>query len=84
MRRGLVGKRFDRVSKYVLVVIGCGCVPFFFFHGVRAEVLLKIYVMTALLLYVLLLGNWESANELWFWKAMIPWSKEPWTCGCDI
>jgi hypothetical protein len=68
----LSGKRFDRISKYVLVAIACSGVPFFFFHGVWAELLLKSYLLTTLLLYVLLLSDWKSTSELWFWKAMIP------------
>lgn len=71
MRR-LAGKRFDRITKYVLVVIGCGGAPFFFFHGVWAEILLKAYLLTALLLSGLLLSYWESTCELWFWRGMIP------------
>jgi hypothetical protein len=72
MRSSLFGKRFDRIAKYVLVTIGCGGIPFFFFHGVWAELLLKAYLLTTLLLYVLLLGDWASTRALWFWKAMIP------------
>jgi hypothetical protein len=72
MTAELLGKRFDRIAKYVLVGIGCGGVPFFFFQGVWAELLLKAYLLTALLLSGLLLCYWESTSELWFWKAMIP------------
>jgi hypothetical protein len=72
MKRRLLGKRFDRIAKYVLVSIGCGGTPFFFFHGVWAELLLKAYLLTALLLSGLLLSDWESTSELWFWKAMTP------------
>jgi FtsH-binding integral membrane protein len=67
-----VGKRFDSSARYILVAICCGGIPFFFVHGAWGELLLKAYLLTTLVFYVLLLGDWKSTSELWFWKAMIP------------
>jgi hypothetical protein len=72
MRRRLLGKRFDRIGKYIFIFLAGGGIPFFFVHGVWGELLLKAYLLTAFLLFILLWSDWESTNELWFWKAMIP------------
>ena|SRR5271165_7233638 len=72
MIRRLSEKRFDRVLLYGVVVLSCGGIPFFFMRGVWGEVLLKAYLLTTFLLFILLSSDWESTSELWFWKAMIP------------
>jgi hypothetical protein len=71
-QRGFLGKRSDRVAKYVLIIVSCGGVPFFFVHSVWSEMLLKAYLLTTLLLFVLVSSYWKSTRELWFWRAMIP------------
>jgi hypothetical protein len=72
MRGKVLGGRFDRITKYVAIAVACGGIPFFFIRGAWGELLLKAYLLTAPLLYVLLLRDWESTKHFWFWKAMIP------------
>jgi hypothetical protein len=72
MRSRISGKRYDRVAMYGAVALSCGGIPFFFMHGVWGEVLLKAYLLTTFLLFIILSSDWESTNKLWFWKAMTP------------
>jgi hypothetical protein len=63
-------KRSDLVAKCVFAALVCGVIPFLFVHGAWGELLQKVYLLTAFLLFVLLWANWESIAEPWFGKAM--------------
>jgi hypothetical protein len=65
-------KSGDGLAKFIFVVLACGGIPFFFVHGVWGELLQKAYLLTTFLLFILVSSYWESAKELWFWKAMSP------------
>jgi len=65
-------KHFDRVGKFIFIIAAVGGIPFLFVHGVRGELLLKIYLLTTLLLLIVFYTNWESLKKMWFWKAMLP------------
>jgi uncharacterized membrane protein len=60
------------MGKIIFVALACGGIPFFFVHSVWSELLQKVYLLSAFLFFVLLSSYWESINEFWFWKAMIP------------
>jgi hypothetical protein len=72
MKGMLSGSRFDRIAKFGVILLSCGGIPFFFMPGVWGEVLLKVYLLTAFLFFILLSSYWESTSELWYWKAMVP------------
>lgn len=60
----------NAASKCAIAILILGGVPFFFIHGVWGELLLKAYLLTALLAYILLSSYWESSGQRWFWEAM--------------
>jgi len=64
-------KQSDNIGKAILVLLFCGGAPLFFMHGEWAKVLLKAYLLTVGVFFVVIFAYWESIREAWLWKAMV-------------
>lgn len=63
-------KKSRRTRKIVLVILFGGAIPFFLWGGVRGEVLLKAYILTALIAFMIFGSYWAFRKERWLWEAV--------------